>query len=162
MTGRGLTINDWRHGQDNSITVIDDWVHRFVLNNVKIMPQVAVCLYVPWEQHWVSKQNKIFIWPAATPLPVHLVEPHELGSSVFFGLVKWFEADVPRSFGCVCEGPRNGIQVVGPNCHQAPLPTKRKKKRKSKNIMVFSAVTFNNLYFYKQLLNYEGTVWTYD
>lgn len=38
------TIDDGRHGQDNTIAVIDDGVRRFIFNNVKVMPQVAVCL----------------------------------------------------------------------------------------------------------------------
>lgn len=48
-----LTIDNGRHGQDNTIAVIDDGVHRFVFNNVKVMPQVAVCLHESKEQHQV-------------------------------------------------------------------------------------------------------------
>lgn len=40
-----LTIDDRRHGQDDTIAVVDYRVHRLVFNNVKVMPQVAVCLY---------------------------------------------------------------------------------------------------------------------
>ena len=45
-----LTIDDGRHGQDNAVAVVDDGVHRLVFNNVKVVPQVAVCLYEPREQ----------------------------------------------------------------------------------------------------------------
>lgn len=48
------TIDDGRHGQDNTIAVIDDGVHRFIFNNVKVMPQVAVCLYESKEKQRVS------------------------------------------------------------------------------------------------------------
>lgn len=39
-----LTIDDGRHGQDDTIAVVDDGVRRLVFDNMKIMPQVAVCL----------------------------------------------------------------------------------------------------------------------
>lgn len=47
-----LTIDDRRHGQDDTIAVVDDGVHRLVFNNVKVMLQVAVCLYQ-------SKERKV-------------------------------------------------------------------------------------------------------
>lgn len=37
-----LTIDDGRHGQDDALAVVDDGVHRLVLNNMKIMLQVVV------------------------------------------------------------------------------------------------------------------------
>lgn len=43
-TETGLTVDDGRHGQDDAIAVVDDGVHRLVFNNMKIMPQVVVCL----------------------------------------------------------------------------------------------------------------------
>lgn len=54
MTETVLTIDDGRHGQHNAIAVIDDGVHRLVFNNVKVMPQVAVCLYKSGQQYQVS------------------------------------------------------------------------------------------------------------
>lgn len=52
----------------------------------------------------------------------YLVEAHELGGSVLFGLVEGFEADVSRRFGCVCKRTRDGVQIMGPDGHQTPLP----------------------------------------
>ncbi len=49
-----LTIDDGRHGQDDTIAVVDNGIHRLVFNNVKVMPQVAVCLYESKEQQQVS------------------------------------------------------------------------------------------------------------
>lgn len=37
-----LTINDGGHGQDNTIAVIDNRVHRLVFDDRKIMLQVVV------------------------------------------------------------------------------------------------------------------------
>ena len=54
---------------------------------------------------------------------MYLVEAHELGGGVLFSLVERFEADVFRVFGCVCERTRDGVQVMSPDCHQAPLPS---------------------------------------
>lgn len=53
----------------------------------------------------------------------YLVEAHQLRGRVLFGLVQRFEADVSWRFGCVREGTGDGVQVVGPDRHQAPLPT---------------------------------------
>ncbi len=39
-----LTIDDRRHGQDDTIAVVDDGVHRLVFNNVEVMLQVVVSL----------------------------------------------------------------------------------------------------------------------
>ncbi len=55
-------------------------------------------------------------------LAAHLVEAHELGGGVLISLVERFEADVSGRFGCVCERTRDGVQVMGPDGHQAPLP----------------------------------------
>ena len=41
-----LTIDDGRHGQDDSIAVVDDGVGRLVLDDVEVVPQVAVRLQV--------------------------------------------------------------------------------------------------------------------
>lgn len=54
-----LTIDDGRHGQDDAIAVVDDRVHRLVLNNVKVMLQVAVCLYESEEQQQVNTAPKV-------------------------------------------------------------------------------------------------------
>ena len=122
---RTLTIDDGRHGKHGAVAVVDDRVRRLVFNNVKEMPQVAVCLYEPGEQHSVSskKKEKMLIWPMSSELAVYLVEAHELRGRELFGLVQRFEADVSRGFGCVCERTRDGVQVMSPDRHQAPLPS---------------------------------------
>lgn len=38
------TIDDGRHGQNDSVAVVDDRVHRLVLDNVEKVLQVIVCL----------------------------------------------------------------------------------------------------------------------
>lgn len=53
-----LTIDNRGHGQDNAVAVIDDRVHRLVFNNVKVMPQVAVCLYAQRKQYWICTKQK--------------------------------------------------------------------------------------------------------
>lgn len=53
--------------------------------------------------------------------PTHLIEAHELGGRVLFGLIEGLEGDVSWTFGCVRERTRDGVQVMGPNRHQAPL-----------------------------------------
>lgn len=121
-----LTIDNWRHRQDNAVAVIDHWVHGLVLNNVKIMPQVAVCLeFIQKKNNTVSTAQKdtLLVWPTSSLSAIHLVEAHELGGSVLFGLVERLEADVSGRFGCICERARDGVQVMGPDGHKAPLPT---------------------------------------
>jgi len=119
-----LTIDNRRHRQDDAIAVVDDRVHGLVFNNVKIMPQVTVCLYEPRQQHWVStaQKHKLLFGPACSQSAAHLVETHELRCSVLFGLVERLEVDVIGRFGCVGERATDGVQVMGPNGHQAPLP----------------------------------------
>lgn len=38
------TIDDGRHGQNDTVAVVDDRVHRLVFNNMKKVLQVIVCL----------------------------------------------------------------------------------------------------------------------
>ena len=81
-----------------------------------------------WESHQnnrnlaLVKQTTAFFKPTSIQVRAHLVEAHELGGSVLFGLVEGFEADVSRRFGCVRERTRHGVQIMGPNGHQASLP----------------------------------------
>lgn len=41
-----LTIDDGRHGENNTVAVIDDRVNRLVFDNMKKVLQVIVCLSV--------------------------------------------------------------------------------------------------------------------
>lgn len=38
------TIDDGRHGQNHTVAVVDDRIHRLVFNDVKKVLQVIVCL----------------------------------------------------------------------------------------------------------------------
>lgn len=88
---------------------------------MQVMPQVAVCLLGSKEQQGVSaairEASRRLLMSAA-----HLVEAHELRSRVLFGLVEGLEADISGRLGCVGEGPRDGVKVMGPNGHQGSLP----------------------------------------
>lgn len=74
---------------------------------------------------------------------VHLVEAHELGGSVLFGLAEGFEADVSRRFCCVCERTRDGVQIMSPDGDQASLPAHGMSV-----IFDFSIHTYNFTYSY--------------
>ena len=129
-----FTVYDGWHGQNNTVAVIDDWVHRLVFDDVKIVSQVAVCLYGTY----MHTRNTSELAPLSAivtascqinvhltvrkPFAAHLIEAHEFCGSVLLGLVKGFEADVTRGFSCVGEGARDGVQVMGSNGHQCPFP----------------------------------------
>lgn len=76
------TIDDGRHGQDNTFAVVDDRVHRLVFNNMKKVLQVIVCLSEQQHQNtWRTGFHSM------RELILYLVEAHELDSSELFSLV---------------------------------------------------------------------------
>lgn len=44
VTRPNLTIDDWWHGKNNSVAIVDNWINWFVFNYVQKMPKVAVSL----------------------------------------------------------------------------------------------------------------------
>ena len=115
-----LTVDDGRHGEDDTIAIVDNGVGGLVLDDVEIVPQVAVRLQAQPKRQLHFKQPL-----TATFTGVYLVQAHELHGSELLGLVEGPEVYVGRGLGRVREGAAYGVQVVGADGHQGPFPEGR-------------------------------------
>lgn len=89
-----VTVDDGRKREDGSAGVVDDWIYGRIANNVKI----------------------------ATKVLVLVVELHQLPSVHLLSLIKGHEVDLLRREGLVGEGTLYGVEIVGTDRYQSPLP----------------------------------------